>query len=170
MNVFGIAGYSGSGKTTLLEHLVPKLVARGLRVSLIKHAHHRFDIDHPGKDSFRLREAGCAEIMLASDTRWALMRELRGAAEPTIDELLARMSPCDLVLVEGFKSGSFPKLEVHRPSVGQPPLFPGDPTIVAVASDAKLEAGVPVLDLADLDAIVQVILERTGLATAPAPR
>ncbi len=160
MKAFGIAGYSGSGKTTLLERLIPRLVARRLRVSLIKHAHHGFDIDRPGKDSYRHREAGCSEVLLASDERWALMHELRGAAEPTLEDFLARMSPCDLVLIEGFKRMDVPKLEVHRPSVGQPLIYPGDKTIVAVASDAKLEAPIPVLELQDTDGIVELILSR----------
>jgi molybdopterin-guanine dinucleotide biosynthesis protein B len=125
-----------SGKTTLLEELIPRLTAAGLRVSLIKHAHHRFDIDHPGKDSYRLREAGCSEVLLISDQRWVLMHELRGAPEPSLEEQIARFSDCDLVLVEGFKQTPIPKLEVHRPSVGKPLIAgTGVETIVAVATD-----------------------------------
>lgn len=136
MKVFGVAGYSGAGKTTLLAALIPRFVARGLRVSLLKHTHHRFDIDRPGKDSFRLREAGCSEVMLISDQRWALMHELRDEPEPSFEEQVARFSACDLLLVEGFKHTPIPKLEVYRPSVGKP-LLAGENTegIVAVATD-----------------------------------
>lgn len=163
MRAFGIAGYSGSGKTTLLEKLVPRIVARGLSLSLIKHAHKGFDVDRPGKDSYRLREAGCSEVMLASDVRWALMGELRGAREPTLEELLARMSPCDLVLVEGFKAQALPKLEVHRPSTGTPPLFREDPTILAVASDVRLETALPQFLLGEPEPIVDFVLRAVGL-------
>ena len=167
MKVFGIAGYSGSGKTTLLEALIPLLTAQGLRVSLIKHAHHRFDIDHPGKDSYRLREAGCSEVLLISDQRWVLMHELRGAPEPSLDEQIARFSDCDLVLVEGFKQTPIAKLEVHRPSVGKPLIAgTGVETIVAVATDEPgtlaVPGGVPLLDLADRAAIAEFILRDTG--------
>lgn len=163
MKVFGLAGYSGSGKTTLLEALIPRLTATGLSVSLIKHAHHRFDIDQPGKDSYRLREAGCSEVLLISEQRWVLMHELRGAPEPSLEEQIARFSECDLVLVEGFKHTPIPKLEVHRPSVGKPLIAgSGVETIVAVATDepgvvSKLTA-LPVLDLNDRDAITDFIL------------
>src|SRR5438045_5200062 len=115
MRIFGLAGWSGSGKTTLLAALIPELVARGVSVSLIKHAHHDFDIDRPGKDSHRHREAGCQEVLITSALRWALMHELRGAAELSIDAALTRLSPCDLVLIEGFKSAPIPKIEVYRP-------------------------------------------------------
>jgi len=138
MKVFGIAGHSGMGKTTLLERLVPELRSRGLAVSLIKHSHKDIEIDRPGKDSFRLREAGCMEVLLLGDNRWALMHELRGAPEPSLDYLLDRMQACDLVLVEGFKGGDFPKLEVWRAAVGKPLLWPQWPGIVAVASDGAL--------------------------------
>jgi molybdopterin-guanine dinucleotide biosynthesis protein B len=127
MKVFGIAGWSGMGKTTLLERLVPALCARGLRVSLVKHSHKDIEIDRPGKDSHRLREAGCSEVLLMGERRWALMHELRGAPEPSLDELLGRLQPCDLVLVEGFKHGDFPKLEVWRAAVGKPLLWPDWP-------------------------------------------
>ena len=164
MNVVCFAGYSGSGKTTLLEKLLPRLTALGLRISVIKHAHHNFDVDKPGKDSYRHREAGASEVLLASTTRWVLMNELRGAAEPTLDECLARLSPCDLVLVEGFKRDPIPKLEIFRPANGKPPLWPENPHVVAVASDVvsastpDLPTHLPVLDLNDPDAIVSFIL------------
>lgn len=167
MKVFGLAGYSGSGKTTLLEELIPRLNAAGLKVSLIKHAHHRFDIDQPGKDSYRLREAGCSEVLLVSDHRWVLMHELRGAPEPTLEDQIARFSDCDLVLVEGFKHTPIPKLEVHRPSVGKP-LIAGNgvETIVAVATDdvgaLETQTDLPLLDLNDRDAIAEFILRHEG--------
>ncbi len=158
MKVFGIAGHSGMGKTTLLERLVPELTARGLRVSLVKHSHKSIDIDRPGKDSYRHREAGCDEELLAAAKRWALMHELRGAPEPGLPELLAVMSPVDLVLVEGFKTDPCPKLEVHRPSLGLPPLFPGDPTILAVASDVAVPAAPRCFDLQDLEGLADFVL------------
>jgi molybdopterin-guanine dinucleotide biosynthesis protein B len=164
---FGITGYSGSGKTTLLEAMIPRFVARGLSVSLIKHTHHDFDIDKPGKDSYRLREAGCDEVMLLSDHRWVLMHEMRGAAPPSLEQQLERLSPCDLVLVEGFKSAPLPKLEVHRPANGKPLFWVSQPEhIVAVASDVRLEIpglSLPQLDLADVDGIVDFILRYQGL-------
>lgn len=166
MKAFAIAGYSGSGKTTLLEALIPRFVAAGLRVSLIKHTHHRFDVDQPGKDSWRLREAGCQEVMLLSEQRWVLMHELRGAPEPSFEEQLARFSDCDLVLVEGFKHTPVPKLEVHRPIVGKPMLAGSVDNVVAVASDepalVAAQTALPVLDLADKDAIADFILRQQG--------
>jgi molybdopterin-guanine dinucleotide biosynthesis protein B len=146
----------------LLEKLLPRFVALGLRVSVIKHTHHDFDIDKPGKDSYRHREAGASEVLIASGTRWVLMNELRGAPEPTLDEYLERFSPCDLVLVEGFKQEAIPKLEVYRPSAGKPPLWPDNPNVVAVASD-MVSSVVPdrplsVFDLAEIDAMVAFIL------------
>ena len=167
MKVFGLAGYSGAGKTTLLEALIPRLNSAGLKVSLIKHAHHRFDIDQPGKDSYRLREAGCSEVLLVSDHRWVLMHELRGAPEPSFEEQIARFSDCDLVLVEGFKHTPIPKLEVHRPSVGKP-LIAGNgvETVVAVATDEpdvlRQQTDLPILDLNDRDAIAEFILRHEG--------
>ena len=162
MKVFGIAGYSGSGKTTLLEKLLPRFTALGLRVSVIKHAHHTFDIDKPGKDSYRHREAGASEVLLASSKRWVMMNELRGAPEPTLQEYLAHFSPCDLILVEGFKQEAIPKLEVHRPANGKLPLWPENPHIVALACDEPLASPLPghlsLLDLNDADAIVRFIL------------
>jgi molybdopterin-guanine dinucleotide biosynthesis protein B len=160
MNVFGIAGWSGSGKTTLIEHLLPLLVARGLRVSVVKHAHHKFDIDKPGKDSYRFREAGSHEVLISSPARWALMREHRGVDEPGLDELLSHLSDCDLVLVEGFKRDNFPKLEIHRAENGKPLLHSEDPGIVAIATDTALpQATVPVVDLNDIEAIADLLLK-----------
>ena len=159
MKVFGFAGYSGSGKTTLIEQLIPRFVARGLKVSLIKHAHHGFDIDKPGKDSYRHREAGCSEVLLTSGQRWVLMHELRGDREPKLEEQIRLLSPCDLALVEGYKTNDLiPKLEVYRPAHGKPPIHPEHPNIVAVASDAKVETSVPVLDINDPDAIAEFIV------------
>lgn len=135
MRAFGFAGWSGSGKTTLLEQLVGRLTARGMTVSMVKHAHHGFDVDQPGKDSYRHRAAGCREVLVTSSQRWALMHELRGAPELALGEVLARLSPCDLALVEGFKAAPLPKLEVHRSVLGKPWLHPGDPHVVAIASD-----------------------------------
>ena len=149
MKVFGIAGHSGMGKTTLLERLVPELRARGLAVSLIKHSHKVIEIDRPGKDSFRLREAGCQEVLLLGHERWALMHELRGADEPPLAYLLQRLQRCDIVLIEGFKNGEFPKLEVWRAALGKPLLGPDWPGIVAVASDSPqaVASKLPVLAL-----------------------
>ena len=164
MRVFGIAGHSGMGKTTLLERLVPEITSRGLVVSLIKHSHKNIEIDRPGKDSYRLREAGCSEVLLLGNDRWALMHELRGADEPPLDYLLSRLQPCDLVLVEGFKNGGFPKLEVWRAEVGKPTLWPAWPGILAIASDqpaprASPAAGgtLPWLDLQDTEAVAAFI-------------
>ena len=163
MKVFGIAGYSGSGKTTLLEKLIPQLTGRGLKVSVIKHAHHGFDIDRPGKDSYRHREAGASEVLLACGDRWALMHERREEAEPTLADLLRRLSPCDLVLIEGFKQEPVPKLEVHRPANGKPPLFPERQDIVAVASDAPIDAALPCLPLNEPALIADFILQHLQL-------
>jgi molybdopterin-guanine dinucleotide biosynthesis adapter protein len=160
MRVFGLTGWSGSGKTTLLAALIPELARRGITVSTIKHAHHGFDIDQRGKVSWVHRQAGASEVMVASSRRFALMHELRDAPEPSLDELVARMAPVDLLLVEGFKREPHPKLEVHRPSVGKPFLYPDDPHIVAIASDTVLAAPLPVLPLADVAAIADFILER----------
>lgn len=159
MKVFGVAGWSGSGKTMLVESLVPALIARGLRVSTIKHTHHAVDLDRPGKDSYRHRSAGATEVVLVSPSRWTLIHELRGAAEPTPEALLARLEPVDLVIAEGFKRLRHDKLEVHRPSLGRPLLAPDDPTIVAIASDAVIEhPPVPVLDLNDVTQIAAFII------------
>jgi molybdopterin-guanine dinucleotide biosynthesis protein B len=162
--VFGFAGFSGSGKTTLIEQLIPRLVGAGLRVSLIKHAHHAFDIDKPGKDSYRHREAGCSEVLVTSDRRWVMMHELRNEAEPTLEEQVARFSACDLVLVEGFKRAAIPKLEIHRPSHGRPLLHPEDLNIVAIASDAHVSTSLPVLDINDPSAIAEFIMRYLHLA------
>lgn len=137
MKILGIVGWSGSGKTTLLTAMLPLLRARGLTVSTVKHTHHGFDMDRPGKDTFRHREAGAHEVLVASGTRWALLHEVTGT-EPSLPDLLARMEPVDLVLVEGYKAHPFPKLEVHRPSLGKPPIWPDQPDIVAVASNDAL--------------------------------
>jgi molybdopterin-guanine dinucleotide biosynthesis protein B len=159
MRVFGLAGWSGSGKTTLLTRLIPALTRRGITVSTLKHAHHDFDIDQEGKDSWRHREAGAQEVLIASDRRWALMHELRGARAPSMDELLSRMSPVDLVLVEGYKRGAHPKLEVFRKSVGKPHLAPEDETIVAIASDAAVPGvALPHFALEDAAAIASFII------------
>src|SRR5947209_2221251 len=138
MRVIGIAGWSGSGKTTLLTKVIPRLVAQGLRVSTLKHAHHAFDIDRPGKDSHRHRLAGASEVLVGSSARWALVHELRGQAEPTLAQLLAKLARVDLVLVEGYKRERHPKLEVHRAELRKPLLHPDDPAIVAIASNAPL--------------------------------
>jgi len=159
MRIFGLAGWSGSGKTTLMTSLIPEFVSRGVTVSTIKHAHHAFDIDQPGKDSWRHRHAGAREVMVASDQRWALMHELRGAPEPSLDELLRRMSTVDLVLIEGFKRHAHPKLEVYRTSLGKPLLHPEDPFVVAIASNESMaEFSVPWLPLSDAGAIANFIL------------
>lgn len=166
MKVFGIAGHSGMGKTTLLEQLIPELTGRGLHVSLIKHSHKSIEIDRPGKDSYRLREAGCNEVVLLGNERWALMHELRGAPEPTVQYLLGRLQPCDLVLIEGFKQGDFPKLEVWRPSQKRPTLWPEWPRIVGIASDVPGDAvgasGTPHspqrLDLHNVPAIADFVI------------
>ena len=160
--VFGFAGWSGSGKTTLIEQILPRLVAAGHRVSLVKHAHHSFDVDQPGKDSFRHRRAGCQEVLVTSGNRWALMHELRGGPELTLDDALARLSSCDLALVEGFKSAPIPKLEVWRAEVGKPLLHPQDPNIIGIATNApgELPEGatrVKVLSLTDYDAVATFV-------------
>ena len=164
MKVFGFAGYSGSGKTTLIEQLIPRLVLAGLRVSLIKHAHHGFDIDRPGKDSYRHREAGASEVLVTSDQRWVLMHEARGEREPTLAEQLPRFSACDLILVEGYKHEAIPKLEVYRHANDRPLLYPEDRNIVAIAADSAVTAPLPVLDLNDHDAIAEFVIRHMGLA------
>ena len=158
MRLIGFAGWSGSGKTTLVTSVLPVLIARGWRVSTIKHAHHGFDLDQQGKDSWRHRAAGASEVLIASETRWAIMHELRGAPEPELEALLAHLSPVDLVIVEGFKRSAYPKIEVHRPALGKPPLYPEDPNIVAVASDAPLTTRLPLLPLDRPDAIADFIM------------
>ena len=159
MKVIGLAGWSGAGKTTLLTRAIPHLLKEGLRVSVIKHAHHEFDVDVPGKDSWVHRQSGASEVLVSSTRRWALMHELRGAAEPRLPELLAKMARVDLVLVEGFKRDRHPKIEVFRAGAGKPPIHPEDPSIVAIASDTPFpDAGRPVLDLDDADAIAEAVL------------
>ena len=165
MKVMGFAGWSGSGKTTLVEQVIAALSARGLVVSLVKHAHHSFDIDHAGKDSWRHRRAGCREVMVSSDQRWSLTRELRGAPEAGLDELLAHLGPCDLVLVEGFKRAAIPKIEVWRSVVAEPLLHPDDPRIVALATDTRVESALPQLDINDPEGVADFILEHLGLRT-----
>jgi molybdopterin-guanine dinucleotide biosynthesis protein B len=156
--IFGFAGWSGAGKTTLIRQVIARLVDQGLLVSTVKHAHHAFDIDHPGKDSWEHRRAGAAEVLVVSDTRWALMHELRGAPEPSLADLLAKLAPADLVLVEGFKRAAHPKIEVFRAANGKPPLHPGDETIIAIASDIAFpEAGRPVLPLDDIAAVADFV-------------
>ena len=159
MKTFGFAGWSGSGKTTLIEKLIPLLVKRGLRVSLLKHAHHSFDVDHPGKDSYRHRQAGATEVLVTSSRRWVLMHELRGEKEPSFEEQVRHLSPCDLLIVEGFKYASIPKLEVWRAETGEGLLHPNDPHIVAVASDAQVQTKLPLLDLNDPQAIAAFIVD-----------
>ncbi|MBB5204923.1 molybdopterin-guanine dinucleotide biosynthesis protein B [Inhella inkyongensis] len=159
MKVFGIAGHSGMGKTTLLEKLLAEFGRRGLRVSLIKHSHKDIEVDRPGKDSWRLRESGAQEVLLLGASRWALMHELRGDAEPSLAYLLSRIQPCDLVLVEGFKSGDFPKLEVWRLEGGKPPLWPEWPGITAIAGDGPPLADAPAwLDLHDVPRLADWVL------------
>jgi molybdopterin-guanine dinucleotide biosynthesis adapter protein len=168
MRIFGLAGWSGSGKTTLLTALIPVLVARRLSVSTVKHAHHDFDIDKPGKDSWRHREAGASEVLVASARRWALMHELRAAPEPPLEELVARMRRVDLVLVEGFKRHSHPKIEVSRAALGKPPLYPDDHDIVALASDERpARLPVPWLPLGDATAVARFIIDHEGLGRWP---
>jgi molybdopterin-guanine dinucleotide biosynthesis protein B len=163
MRVIGMAGWSGAGKTTLLAKLIPCLAARGVGVSTVKHAHHAFDVDQPGKDSHTHRQAGATEVLVSSARRWALVHELRGAAEPALDELLAKLAPIDLVVVEGFKRGTHPKLEVYRAAVGKPLMQPDDPHIVAVASDGPVpQACVPVVGLDDVDAVADIMLARAA--------
>lgn len=158
MKVIGLAGWSGAGKTTLLTRLIPHFNAQGLRVSVIKHAHHRFDVDVPGKDSWRHREAGAAEVLVASANRWALMHELRGAAEPRLPELLSKLSAVDLVVVEGFKREPHRKIEVHRAANDKPPLFPDDPGIVGIATDTTVETRLPTVHLDDIEAVAALLL------------
>jgi molybdopterin-guanine dinucleotide biosynthesis protein B len=163
MKVIGIAGWSGAGKTTLLTGVIPRLVARGLRVSTIKHAHHGFDIDQPGKDSHTHREAGATEVLVSSANRWALMHELRDSDEWTLDALLEKLSQVDLVLVEGFKTQAHPKLEVYRAAVGKALLHPEDENIVAIASDGPVTASVPVVALDDIEAVADILVAKAAL-------
>ena len=157
--VLGIVGWSGSGKTTLLTRLIPLLVSRGLRIATLKHAHHAFDVDQPGKDSYEHRKAGAAEVIVSSSRRWVLMHEVGQGAEATLAEHLRRLSPCDLVLIEGYKTEGHPKLEVFRASTGKPPLHPTDTRVVAVASDHPLPGlAIPCVDLNDIAAVADLVL------------
>ena len=157
MRVVGFSGYSGSGKTTLVEQLIGPLKLAGHRVSVVKHAHHDFDIDHPGKDSWTHRQAGASEVLIASERRFALMHELRGAREPTLPELLTKLSPVDLVIVEGFKTTTPRKIEVHRVSNGKPLLYPSDPAIVGIATDGPMEKGLPSVHLDDIAGVAAMV-------------
>jgi molybdopterin-guanine dinucleotide biosynthesis protein B len=160
MRIIGLAGWSGSGKTTLITKLIPRLIARGISVSTLKHAHHGFDLDQPGKDSFFHRTAGATEVIISSAKRWAILHELREQPEWDLAALVGKMSPVDLVLVEGFKRDAFPKLEIHRIANGKPLIHPEDPHIVAVASDSALPGSkVPVVDLNDIEAIADLLLK-----------
>ncbi|MFK7753894.1 MAG: molybdopterin-guanine dinucleotide biosynthesis protein B [Sedimentitalea sp.] len=163
MKIFGVVGWKNAGKTGLMERLVTDIVARGISVSTVKHAHHSFDVDHPGKDSDRHRVAGAREVLLASRNRFALMHELRDAPEPDLATLLGKLSPVDLVLIEGYKRDAHPKVEAHRTSTGNPLIAPGDPTVRAVASDTPLVLDRPVFDLNSTAAIADFILAEVGL-------
>ncbi|UWR16098.1 molybdopterin-guanine dinucleotide biosynthesis protein B [Sulfitobacter sp. M368] len=163
MKLFGVVGWKNAGKTGLMERLVTEITGRGITVSTVKHAHHSFDVDHPGKDSFRHRTAGASEVLLASGNRFALMHELRGAKEPILADLLTRLSPVDLVLIEGYKRDDHPKVEAHRAVTGNPLIAPEDPTVRAVAADVSLDLDRPVFDLNDTVAIADFILSEVGL-------
>lgn len=163
MRIYGITGWKNSGKTGLMERLVREISARGYSVSTVKHAHHSFDVDHPGKDSYRHRHAGAQEVLLASKTRFALMHELRGAPEPPLADLLAKLAPVDLVLVEGYKRDTHPKIEAYRHETGNALIAPDDRAIRAVASDVPLELDRPVFDLDDTGGIADFILKELGL-------
>jgi molybdopterin-guanine dinucleotide biosynthesis adapter protein len=158
MRIIGLAGWSGSGKTTLITKVIPVLAGRGLKIATVKHAHHEFDIDQPGKDSWLHRAAGATEVLVASSRRWALIHELRGEPEPPLEDVVAKLSPADLIIVEGFKRHAHPKLEVHRATIGKPLLYPEDDCIVAIASDGALpQAPLPVLQLDDIEGIANVL-------------
>ena len=163
MKLFGVVGFKNTGKTGLMERLVVNLVERGLHVSTIKHAHHAFDVDHAGKDSYRHREAGASQVLLASQKRWALMSELRGAPEPTLNELLIRLDPVDLVLVEGYKRDAHPKIETFRSVTNGQLLAYDDPTILAVAADCEVKIEKPFFDLDDTNGIADFILKQVDL-------
>lgn len=162
MRMIGVIGSSGSGKTTAIAAVLPLLRRAGLRVSTVKHAHHGFDMDRPGKDSFVHRESGAEEVMVVSDGRWALLRERRANEDASLDALIRHMTPVDLLIVEGFKQVRLPKIEVYRPSLNKPPFFPHDPDVAAVASDVPLATGLPVLPLAQPAAIAHFILEKAA--------
>jgi molybdopterin-guanine dinucleotide biosynthesis adapter protein len=158
VRAIGLAGWSGAGKTTLIVRLIPELKRRGLSVSTVKHAHHGFDVDRPGKDSYEHRAAGAEEVLVSSANRIALMRELRGAPEPTLAQLLALLAPVDLVLIEGFKRDAIAKIEVYRAANGKPPLYPDDPRIVALISDGDPLASLPHAPLDDIPAAADLVL------------
>jgi molybdopterin-guanine dinucleotide biosynthesis protein B len=157
MKVIGLAGWSGAGKTTLLSRVIPYFIARGLRVSVIKHAHHSFDVDVPGKDSWVHRQSGAVEVLVSSGARWALMHELRGVPEPHLPDLLGKLSPVDLVVIEGFKREPHRKIEVHRAANAKPLLFPDDPGIAGIATDTAIETTLPVAHLDDIPAVAALI-------------
>ncbi len=163
MKIFGVAGYKNAGKTGLMERLVTEITGRGFSVSTLKHAHHAFDVDHPGKDSFRHREAGAHQVVLSSGKRWAMMTELRETSEPSLNELIAKMTPVDLILIEGWKRDDHAKIEAHRAETGNPLIAPNDPTIRAIATDTALTIDRPVFDLNDTKAIADFILAEVGL-------
>ncbi|MDG3041250.1 molybdopterin-guanine dinucleotide biosynthesis protein B [Roseicyclus marinus] len=163
MRVYGVTGWKNTGKTTLTERLVAELVGQGLRISTVKHAHHATEIDHPGRDSHRHRMAGAAQVIVASPVRWALMTELRGAEEPPLADLLAHLDPCDLVLIEGYKSAPHPKIETWRKATGRDLLAPQNATIRAIASDGPLKTALPCFDLNDVAGIAAFIRAEVGL-------
>jgi molybdopterin-guanine dinucleotide biosynthesis adapter protein len=163
MKVIGLAGWSGAGKTTLLTRLIPYFISKGLRVSVIKHAHHEFDVDVPGKDSWIHRQSGATEVLVSSSRRWALMHELRGADEPRLADLLAKMSRVDLVIIEGFKREPHRKIEVHRAANAKPLLFPDDPGIVGIATDSAIETTLPTAHLDDV-AAVAAMMQRAAIS------
>lgn len=163
MRIYGVVGWKNAGKTGLMERLVTEITGRGITVSTVKHAHHRFDVDHPGKDSQRHRVAGATEVLLASRNRFALMHELRDEDEPSLAALLTKLAPVDLVLIEGYKRDAHPKVEAHRAETGNPLIAPEDPTVRAVASDTELSLDRPVFDLNDTSAIADFILTEVGL-------
>jgi molybdopterin-guanine dinucleotide biosynthesis protein B len=160
MRIIGLAGWSGAGKTTLLAKVIPLLVARGLKVSTLKHAHHAFDVDQPGKDSYAHRLAGATEVLVGSARRWALVHELREEPEPALHQLLGKLAAVDLVVIEGYKREPHPKLEVHRGAVDKPLLHPDDPHIVAIASDRALHTRLPLIHLDDIEGIASILIER----------
>ena len=167
MRIIGLAGWSGSGKTTLIKKVIPCLIGRGLKVSTLKHAHHGFDLDQPGKDSFFHRAAGATEVMICTGSRWALMHELRDEGEVPLEQLVEKMTPVDILVVEGFKSHAHAKIEVYRKSVGKPLLQPADPHIIAVASDEPLPSvPVPVLDINDPASVARFILDHLNRQAA----
>ena len=163
MKIFGVTGYKNAGKTGLMERLVTEITGRGFSVSTLKHAHHAFDVDHPGKDSFRHREAGAHQVVLSSGKRWAMMTELRETSEPSLNELISKMTPVDLILIEGWKRDDHAKIEAHRAETGNPLIAPNDPTIRAIATDTALTIDRPVFDLNDTKAIADFILAEIGL-------